>query len=130
MGVIYQLSDLLVDWRRKEYHNFKFFFSVVLMGMVDYKYRFVWASCGYPGNSHDSIIFQSTDLWNPIKNQEYLPKIGKKEGLISFLYLRSISFEPVDDEAMHERQPYTTTKILQLPVEPSQNGDGGWFWAT
>ena len=64
----------------KEYHNFKNFFSVVLMGMVDSKYRFVWGSCGYPGNSHDSVIFQSTDLWNQIKNQEYLPKIGKKVG--------------------------------------------------
>ena len=62
----------------KEYHNFKNFFSVVLMGIVDSKYRFVWASCGYPGNSHDSVIFQSTDLWNQIKNQDYLPKIGKK----------------------------------------------------
>ena len=37
----------------------------------------------------------------------------------------SISFATVVDEAIHERQPYTTTKILQLPVEPSQNGDGG-----
>ena len=64
----------------KEYQNFKNFFSVVLMGMVDSKYRFVWASCGYPANSHASIIFQSTDLWNQIKNQEYLPKIGKKVG--------------------------------------------------
>ena len=42
----------------------------------------------------------------------------------------SISFATVVDEAMHERQPYTTTKILQLPVEPSQNGDGGCFWST
>ena len=50
----------------KEYHNFKNFFSVVLMGMVDSKYRF--------------FIFQSTDLWNQIKNQDYLPKIGKKVG--------------------------------------------------
>ena len=67
----------------KEYHNFKNLFSVVLMGMVDSKYRFVWGSCGYPDNSHDSIIFQSTDLWNQIKNQEYLPKIGKDvDGLL------------------------------------------------
>ena len=62
----------------KEYHNFKHFFSAALMGMVDSKYRFVWASCGYPGNSHDSVIFQSTELWNQIKNQEYLPKIDEK----------------------------------------------------
>ena len=50
------------------------------MGMVDSKYRFVWASCGYPGNSHDLVIFQSSDLWNQIRNQEYLPKIGKNLG--------------------------------------------------
>ena len=50
----------------KEYHNFKNFFSMVLMGMVDSKYRF--------------FIFQSTDLWNQIKNQDYLPKVGKKVG--------------------------------------------------
>ena len=42
----------------------------------------------------------------------------------------SISVATVVDEAVHERQPYTTTKILQLPVEPSQNGDGGCFWVT
>ena len=47
----------------KEYHNFKNFYSVVLMGMVDSHYRFVWASCGFPGNSNDAIIFKSTDIW-------------------------------------------------------------------
>ena len=39
----------------------------------------------------------------------------------------SISVATVVYEAVHERQRYTTTKILQLPVEPSQNGDGGAF---
>ena len=42
----------------------------------------------------------------------------------------SISVATVVDEGVHERQPYTTTKILRLPVEPSQNGEGGCFWAT
>ena len=32
----------------KEYHNFKNFYSVVLIGLVDAKYRFIWASCGFP----------------------------------------------------------------------------------
>ena len=30
----------------KEYHNFKNFYSILLMGMVDSHYRFVWGSCG------------------------------------------------------------------------------------
>ena len=105
--------------------------------MVDSKYRFVWASCGYPGNSHDPIIFQSTDPWNRIKNQEYPPpppqkkkkKKWQERGFPSCNSLDtwrcSIFLATVVDEAMHELKPCTTTKILQLPVEPSQYGDGG-----
>ena len=62
----------------KEYHNFKNFYSIVLMGMVDAKYRFIWGSCGFPGNSHDSVILQSTDLWDQIQDRDYLPNIAKK----------------------------------------------------
>ena len=40
-----------------EYHNFKKFYSIVLMGLVGSHYRFVWGSCGFPGNSHDAVIF-------------------------------------------------------------------------
>ncbi|CAB3979844.1 Hypothetical predicted protein [Paramuricea clavata] len=64
----------------KEYHNFKNFYSVVLMAMVDSNYRFVWASCGFPGNSHDSIIFQSTELWNNITEKGAIPNIGQTVG--------------------------------------------------
>lgn len=62
----------------KEYHNYKNFYSIVFMGMVDAKYRFVWASCGFPGNSHDAIIFQSTDLWRQIHEGDYIPDVGKQ----------------------------------------------------
>ena len=43
-----------------EYHNFKNCYSIVLMALVDSHYRFVWGSCGYPGNSQAFIIFKST----------------------------------------------------------------------
>ena len=62
----------------KEYHNFKNFYSIVLMALVDSHYRFVWGSCGYPGNSYDSIIFKSTELWSNIASGNVLPSIGKK----------------------------------------------------
>ena len=61
----------------KEYHNFKNFYSIVLMGIVDAQYRFIWGSCGFPGNSHDSIIFQSTQLWADITEGQGIPPIGK-----------------------------------------------------
>lgn len=41
----------------EEYHNFKNFYSIVLMAMVDSNYRFVWGTCGFSGNSHDAVIF-------------------------------------------------------------------------
>ena len=67
-------------------------------------------------NLHDSVIFQSTDLWNQIKKQEYLPKIGQKVGslLVPPLILGDATMV---DEAVHERQPYTTTKICDLSRE-------------
>ncbi|CAB3995080.1 Hypothetical predicted protein [Paramuricea clavata] len=65
----------------KEYNNFKNFYSIVLMALVDSHYRFIWGSCGYPGNSHDSIIFQSTELWSNIKDGDGLPSMGKKVGM-------------------------------------------------
>ena len=62
---------------RKEYYNFKKNYSIVLMALVDAKYRFMWESCGFPGNSHDSIIFQSTSLWEKVQQGTAIPNIGK-----------------------------------------------------
>ena len=63
----------------KEFHNFKSFYSFVLMSLVDAKYRFIWGSCGFPGNSHDSIILQSTSLWKDIKDGMLLPNFMLRE---------------------------------------------------
>ena len=63
----------------KEYHNFKNFYSIVLMSIVDAKYRFMCGSCGFPGNSHDSIIFQSTSLWSNIKEGNVIPSYSQNE---------------------------------------------------
>ena len=51
----------------KQYHNFKNFYSVILLALVDAKYRFIWASIGVPGNTHDL-----TNLWQRIIDGEVL----------------------------------------------------------
>ena len=61
----------------KEYHNYKNFYSIVMMAMVDANCRFIWGSCGFPGNSHDAIIFQSTQLWSDIKDGNFIPEITR-----------------------------------------------------
>ena len=59
----------------KQYFNFKGFYSIVLMALVDAKYRFIWASVGAPGNTHDSTMMQSTELWSQIVEGKIIPNL-------------------------------------------------------
>ena len=59
----------------KQYFNFKGFYSIVLMALVDAEYRFIWASVGTPGNTHDSTLMQSTELWDRIVAGNVIPNI-------------------------------------------------------
>ncbi|XP_066028735.1 uncharacterized protein [Pocillopora verrucosa] len=104
----------------KEYHNFKNFYSIVLMGMVDAKYRFVWASCGYPGNSHDSIIMQSTTLWQEIAQGKILPGIAKNVGGVDVppLIVSDSAFpfqtwlmKPYTNAVLTEKQKYFNNRL-------------------
>ena len=58
----------------KQYHNFKSFYSIILIAQIDPKYRFIWASVGAPGNAHDSTLFQSTSLREKITAGSILPQ--------------------------------------------------------
>ena len=62
---------------RKEYYNFKNFYTVVMMGMVGADYRFLWASAGLPGSVNDACSFQACKLYQNISNGEKLPEIYK-----------------------------------------------------
>ena len=59
----------------KQYKNFRNFYSVILLALVDPKYRFIWASVCAPGNTHDSTLFQSTSLWEKITAGSILPQL-------------------------------------------------------
>ena len=64
----------------EEFHNFKNFYSIVQMRIIDTHYRFIWASAGFSGNSHDSIIFQSSKLYKDMTVKKCIPPIEKNEG--------------------------------------------------
>ena len=49
----------------KYYYNFKNFYTVILLGLVDINYRFIWATLGALG-------FQSTSLWDNIASGKTL----------------------------------------------------------
>ena len=45
------------------------------MALVDAEYRFIWASVGVPGKTHDSTLMQSTELWDRIVAGNVIPNI-------------------------------------------------------
>ena len=59
----------------KQYLNFKGFYSVALMSLVDAEYWFIWASAGAPVHKHDSTLLQSTDLWKIMFGGEMIPNV-------------------------------------------------------
>lgn len=44
------------------YYNFKGFFSIVMLAVVDANYKFIWADVGAPGSSSDAGIFNRSRL--------------------------------------------------------------------
>lgn len=54
------------------------------MGVVVAKYHFVWVSVGFPENSHDSMILQSTQIWKDINNKEITPLVSKSIDNVEF----------------------------------------------
>lgn len=44
------------------YHNYKKFFSIVLMGLVDADYKFLWIDVGGDGYMSDAMIYNDSEL--------------------------------------------------------------------
>ena len=108
---------------QKEYHNFKNFYSVVLMAMVDAKCRFIWASVGCPGNSHDSMILQSTQMWKKITSGDAIPEMAKTIGTskVSPLIVGDSAFpfsvylmKPFADGEPNEKQKYFNYRLSRF----------------
>ena len=45
-----------------QYFNYKGFYSVVLMGLVDADYKFIWADIGGKGSSSDAHIYNNSEI--------------------------------------------------------------------
>jgi hypothetical protein len=44
------------------YHNYKGFFSIILLALVDAEYRFLWVDVGTAGSTSDAAIFNDSSL--------------------------------------------------------------------
>ena len=44
------------------YHNYKGFFSIILLGLVDGEYKFIWINVGANGSTLDCALFNNSEL--------------------------------------------------------------------
>ena len=65
------------------FFNYKGFYSVVLLALVDHKYQFLYANVGFQGRISDGGVFKSSDLYRGIQSSSLsipeptpLPKTG------------------------------------------------------
>ena len=51
-----------------QYYNYKKFYSIVLLAMVDADYKFIWADLGGKGSASDAQIWNDSDLKEAVEN--------------------------------------------------------------
>ena len=51
-----------------------------MIAVVNVQDCFIWARVGFPVNLHDSVTFQSTELWHDITENRIIPSITKTIG--------------------------------------------------
>ena len=56
-----------------EYFNYKGYFSLVLLALVDADYKFLWVNVGASGSSSDAQIFNCSKLKKRILNRSVGP---------------------------------------------------------
>lgn len=51
------------------YYNYKKFFSIVLMALVDANSNFIYVDVGAPGSNNDAIVFHHTNLFKKLEEE-------------------------------------------------------------
>ena len=54
-----------------DYFNYKGSYSILLLAVVDAKYRFIYTNVGAPGRNNDAHILRTSPLWNVIESDMF-----------------------------------------------------------
>ena len=77
-------------------YNYKGFFSVVVMAVVDARYRFIFVDIGCNGSCNDAVIFQDTNIYEAIMTKTVeLPRpksLPQNDVPISYFFLGDDAF--------------------------------------
>jgi len=88
------------------YYNYKDFFSIVLLAIVDANCKFILVDIGSYGKESDSGIFNKSKMSEQMKNCEYFPpncKIPNSEKILPYVYIGDEAFR-LDP---HMMRPYS-----------------------
>nr|CAH7753451.1 unnamed protein product [Callosobruchus chinensis] len=105
------------------YMNYKHFFSIILLGIADSNYNFVYVDIGSFGKDSDATIFQNSSFWKKLENKCLnIPKPTLVPGIE-----HPLPFAFVRDEAFglsRKRDGYRFEDTLTVVgLEDAGNGD-------
>ncbi|XP_060598125.1 uncharacterized protein LOC132751923, partial [Ruditapes philippinarum] len=63
------------------YRNYKGFFSIVLMALVDADYMFLWIDVGYDGSSNDASIYNGSELKEGLESPDNIFNLPEEKSL-------------------------------------------------
>lgn len=63
---------------RADYYNRKGFYSMVLQGLVDHRYRFMNVNFGYPGSVHDARVLSNSKVFRLGNSGHLCPPIDRE----------------------------------------------------
>ena len=111
------------------FHNYKNYFSVVLLAIADANYKFIYIDVGAFGKDSDSSIFERTDFYKKLENNELnIPKghplpgtvgpnmpytfIGDEAFSLSRNVMRPYSGKVLSHTHTHTQKRFSTTDCL------------------
>ena len=98
-----------------EYYNYKNFFSVILLALVDANYRFLYVDVGAPGRAGDAGGFNGSSLKKSLDDKSLnLPSPATKQGLNGLVH-----YHIVGDDAFSLR-PELMKPFPQRSLETDQ----------
>ncbi|KAJ4939306.1 hypothetical protein JOQ06_028756, partial [Pogonophryne albipinna] len=115
-----------------EYRNYKGFFSIVLMALVDADYKFLWIDVGSDGSSNDASIYNGSELKEGLESPNNIFNLPEEKSLpgddvpVPYYIVRHNAFG-INKSLMNLlRYPATHNNMMDLEEQNLNVIPGAW----
>ncbi|XP_077507836.1 uncharacterized protein LOC144118947 [Amblyomma americanum] len=92
-----------------DYHNYKGWYSTILLAVADHRYKFLYTNSGSPGRNHDAAVFEVSRLPKILDSDLFKREVREIEGVqIGPLFLADQAF-PLQKNVM---KPFPHSGII------------------